>query len=76
MYSMNGMEDMEPGDIIWTYCGICIDRTQHLYQPDQTPPLKCLEKWHELRAATLAENKQLKEEQEAKVGKTRKVQRP
>lgn len=33
---------LRPGDIVWTWCSRAGDRTDHVYQPGKTPPLKCL----------------------------------
>lgn len=33
---------LRPGDIRWVWCSKAQDRTDHLYQPDKTPPLLCL----------------------------------
>lgn len=33
---------LRSGDHVWTWCSRAMDRTDHLYQPGQMPPLKCL----------------------------------
>lgn len=33
---------IRPGDILYTWCSVSMDRERHLYQPGQTRPLVCL----------------------------------
>lgn len=41
-FTPHPLVSIRPGDHIWTWCQAAMDRTDHLYQPDKSPPLKCL----------------------------------
>ena len=32
---------IKPGDIVWTWCGKCMDRTDHIYCPGEASEYQC-----------------------------------
>jgi len=33
---------LKAGDILWTWCSVCMYRTDHKYQPEKNPKLACV----------------------------------
>lgn len=43
------MDALQPGQTIWTWCSVCMTRTDHVYQPDAKVKLQCVDPDHDSR---------------------------